>query len=204
MTTHCIESTEGFYFERTRLIITNVAIIQSVNAFIGKFDIQKRAVPCFCRFTDPESVEKPVGINIQNNTWSRCPRDPTSVKCKVKVDSYKAWSRFGGRWYSFVRIWWKLTENWRTTRAYITKHHVSQEKQGRDLNQSYDKCPYNNRNVTRATWQHKDVTKKFDYTAIADRLRTVRWSNYSHPIGVVFRLIVLPRAMTSMSPAGSV
>ena len=31
----------------------------------------------------------------------------------------------------------------------------------------------------------KKVTKKFDYTAIADRLRTVSWSNYSHPTGVV-------------------
>ena len=29
--------------------------------------------------------------------------------------------------------------------------------------------------------------KKFDYTAIADRLRTVIWSNYSHPTGVVNR-----------------
>ena len=26
--------------------------------------------------------------------------------------------------------------------------------------------------------------KKFDYTAIADRLRTVSWSNYSQPTGV--------------------
>ena len=28
-----------------------------------------------------------------------------------------------------------------------------------------------------------NATKKFDYTA--DRLRTVSWSNYSHPTGVV-------------------
>ena len=42
------------------LLVQNVANIQSVNAFIGKFDIQKRAVPCFCRFTDPDSFEKPV------------------------------------------------------------------------------------------------------------------------------------------------
>ena len=27
--------------------------------------------------------------------------------------------------------------------------------------------------------------KKFDYTAVADRLRTVIWSNYGYPIGVV-------------------
>ena len=30
-----------------------------------------------------------------------------------------------------------------------------------------------------------NATKKFEYTAIADRLRTVRWSKNSHPIGVV-------------------
>ena len=53
---------------------------------------------------------------------------------------------------------------------------------------SYDKSPYTNRNVKKATWRHKDVTKSSpDYTAIADRLRTVKWSNYSHPTGVVNR-----------------
>ena len=36
-------------------------------------------------------------------------------------------------------------------------------------------------------WQHKHITKKFNYTAIVDRLRTVSWSNYSHPTGVVYR-----------------
>ena len=30
-----------------------------------------------------------------------------------------------------------------------------------------------------------NATKKIDYTAIADRLRTVSCSNYSHPTGVV-------------------
>ena len=30
-----------------------------------------------------------------------------------------------------------------------------------------------------------NATKKFDYTAIADRLMTVSWSNYGHPTGVV-------------------
>ena len=33
--------------------------------------------------------------------------------------------------------------------------------------------------------QHKDATKNFDYITPADRLRTNRKSNYSHPIGVV-------------------
>ena len=31
----------------------------------------------------------------------------------------------------------------------------------------------------------KNATKKYDYTAIADQLRTVSLSNYSHPTGVV-------------------
>ena len=30
-----------------------------------------------------------------------------------------------------------------------------------------------------------NATKKFDYTAVADRLKTVSWSNYIHPTGVV-------------------
>ena len=31
----------------------------------------------------------------------------------------------------------------------------------------------------------KTATKNFDYTTIADRLRTVSWGNDSHPTGVV-------------------
>ena len=30
-----------------------------------------------------------------------------------------------------------------------------------------------------------NATKMFDYTAAADRLTTVSWSNYDHPTGVV-------------------
>ena len=39
--------------------------------------------------------------------WSRFSGDPTSVKCKVKVDSYQTCSVFKGREYSLVRIWWR-------------------------------------------------------------------------------------------------
>ena len=49
----------------------------------------------------------------------------------------------------------------------------------------YDKSPYTKRNVKMEKWQHKQHHKKFDYTAIADRLRTVSWSNYSHQTGMV-------------------
>ena len=58
-------------------------------------------------------------------------------------------------------------------------------EKGRDLTQSCDKNPYTNRTIQKATWQHKNATKNFDYTTIADRLRTVSWSNSSHPTGVV-------------------
>ena len=58
-------------------------------------------------------------------------------------------------------------------------------EKGRDLTQSYDKSPYTDRKIQKATWQHKNATRIFDYTTIADRLRVVSWGNNSHPTGVV-------------------
>ena len=58
-------------------------------------------------------------------------------------------------------------------------------EKGRDLTQSYDKSPYTPRKIPKATWQQKNAIKNFDYTTIADRLRTVSGSNSSHPTGVV-------------------
>ena len=59
------------------------------------------------------------------------------------------------------------------------------KENGRDLTQSCDKNPYTNITIKNATWQHKNATKNFDYTTIADRLMTVSWSNSSHPTRVV-------------------
>ena len=42
--------------------------------------------------------------------------------------------------------------------------------------------PTENSNTKR---QHTNAIKNFDYITIADRLRTVSWSNNSHPTGVV-------------------
>ena len=58
-------------------------------------------------------------------------------------------------------------------------------EKGRYQTQSYDKSPYTNRNVKRAKWKHKQRHKKIDNTAVADRRRTVSWSNYGHSTGVV-------------------
>ena len=52
--TPCIERTEGFYFGRTS---GSKCCLQIVNAFRGEIDIQKRAVPCFCRLINPENFE---------------------------------------------------------------------------------------------------------------------------------------------------
>ena len=54
----------------------------------------------------------------------------------------------------------------------------------RDLTQSYDKSPYTHNKNKKAMWQHKNATKNFDYATIADRFRTVIWSNSSQPTGV--------------------
>ena len=47
------------------------------------------------------------------------------------------------------------------------------------------KNPYTHRKIKKATRQHNNAIKNFDYTTNADRLRTVRGSNNSHPTGVV-------------------
>ena len=51
---------------------------------------------------------------------------------------------------------------------------IYKREKGRDLTQSYDKSPYTNRNVKMSKWQHEQRHKKFDYTAVADRLRTAQ------------------------------
>ena len=56
----------------------------------------------------------------------------------------------------------------------------------------YEKSPYTDRKVQKATWQHKTATKNFDYTTIADRLWTVSRSDDSHPIDVVIPVYRIP------------
>ena len=65
-------------------------------------------------------------------------------------------------------------------------------EKGRDLTQCYDKSPFTHRKIQKATWQHPNDTKHFDYTTIEDRLRTVSWSNDSHPTGVVKPVYGIP------------
>ena len=57
-------------------------------------------------------------------------------------------------------------------------------EKGRDLPQSYDTSPITHRKIQKESWKHKNASKNFDYTTIADRLRTVSWSNDSHATGV--------------------
>ena len=59
---------------------------------------------------------------------------------------------------------------------FVYDHTLRGEKEG-DLTQSYDKTPYTNRKFENQRTTHTNATKNFDYTTIADRLRTVNWSN---------------------------
>ena len=54
------------------------------------------------------------------------------------------------------------------------------------------KGPYTNRKIRKSTRQHKNATKNFDYTTIADRLRMVRLGNDSHRTGVVKPIYGIP------------
>ena len=58
-------------------------------------------------------------------------------------------------------------------------------EKGRDLTQYYDKKPLHPQKNPKSDVATKNATKNFDYTSIADRLRTVSWSYSSHPTGLV-------------------
>ena len=55
-------------------------------------------------------------------------------------------------------------------------------------------------NSQKAKWQHKNATKNFDYTTIADWLRTVSWSNDGHPTGVVKPVYGIPTFPLTAKP----
>ena len=65
------------------------------------------------------------------------------------------------------------------------KYDDIQREKERGVTQSYDEKPYSNRKLTQPINNTKNVTKTFDYTTIAGRLRTVSWSNNSHQTCVV-------------------
>ena len=46
------------------------------------------------------------------------------------------------------------------------------------------KAPIVKENKKNPKWNHKYATKNFDYTTIADRIRTASWKSSSHPTGV--------------------
>ena len=58
-------------------------------------------------------------------------------------------------------------------------------EKGRDLTHFYDKSPFTNRNKKKNQVTTQTRHKKFNYTAIAYRLRAVSLSNYSQQTGVV-------------------
>ena len=69
--------------------------------------------------------------------------------------------------------------------THATEEHIQhiltiEREKYRNRTQSYDKSPYTDRKIQKATWQHKNAIKNFDYTTIADRLRTVSWGSDSH------------------------
>ena len=115
-------------------------------------------------FRTPGSV-LPFGTCLCSNCW-----DQISQPCRV-----------------FTRLF-TLNTSW-YFRHFALKRW---SEKGRDLTQSYDKSPYTNRKIQIASWQHKNATKNFDYTTIADRLRTVSWGNDSHPTGVVKPVYGIP------------
>ena len=78
---------------------------------------------------------------------------------------------------------------------------ISVCEKGRDLTQSYGKAPTLPEKSNKQHDNIKHATKNLDYTTIADRLRTVSWSNSSHPTGVVkpvYELSIVPLTATAV------
>ena len=67
---------------------------------------------------------------------------------------------------------------------------VARMKRKRKISDS--QSPYTDRKIQKATWQHKNATKNFDFTMIAGRLGTVNWGNDSHPTDVVKPVYGIP------------
>ena len=61
----------------------------------------------------------------------------------------------------------------------------SEEKKEEIWLSSMTKAPTPTEMSKRQSDNTNKASKKFDYRAIADRLRTVSWINYGHPTGVV-------------------
>ena len=57
---------------------------------------------------------------------------------------------------------------------------VFKREKGRDLTTFYDKSPFTHRKIKKSNVTTHNATKNFDYTTIADRLKTVSWSNDNH------------------------
>ena len=116
----------------------------------------------------------------------RSSSDSTWIVWKAKIYHLHHW---------FMHLWYVSTK--KGQKLYNNRHYDCPlshlrcvysgflKEKGRDLAHSYDKSPYTDRKIQKATFQHKKATKNFDYTTIADRLRTVSWGNDSHPTGVV-------------------
>ena len=103
-------------------------------------------------------------------------------KCHIYSLCILRFKNMAKLWILFVKL--RVTD-WQTDMTLLCKLQFWNPRQkGRDLTQSYDKSPYTHRKTQKSTWQHSNATKNFDYTTIADRLRTVSWGNSSVPIGV--------------------
>ena len=57
-------------------------------------------------------------------------------------------------------------------------------EKGRDLISPMTKAPIPAEMSNGQSDTTNNVTNKFDYTAVADRFRTVSWGNNDHPTGV--------------------
>ena len=144
--------------------------------------LMARKGTCFQQMTSKFTKKLKVGVNftlIGHNTHLSM-----NKKILLLLTSF-----FKSNWI-FRRFGYTLLNHHQG--SLVTKSTTEREK-GRDPTQSYDKSPYTDRKIKKnPMWQHKNATKNFDYTTIADWLKTVSLGNDSHPTGVVKPVYGIP------------
>ena len=73
----------------------------------------------------------------------------------------------------------------------LVKNRIEEKREEIGL-RSMTKAPTTTEKIQLTRWKHENATTTFDYTTISDRLRTVSWSNDSHPTGVVKPVYWIP------------
>ena len=118
----------------------------------------------------------------QSDNTNNAPKkfDQAAIADRLRTVSWSSYSHQTGvvqtlGWFK-PYVWIKINESWKATcvgHPEESRHSNERKRKISESTQSFNKTPLHLQKIQKATWQHKNATENFDYTTIADRLRTV-------------------------------